>query len=81
MTFTFRPYRIGPFFGFSRPLYIESNNEVIIKAFFKTPAVVRMILTSPLVDIILYRVSPNGGRSQVISNQQTVSDLFFCQVL
>lgn len=74
MTFTFRPYRAqveSSLFGFvSQPFYVPSRVEpfinVIIVAVHSFPLVVRIIPTSPLVDVIVYRMTPSGGRLQVL---------------
>lgn len=80
MTFTFRPYREDPL-GYSSGspfFYLPSGNEatmtnryntsitgVIIVALNSFPVAVRIIPTSPLVDLILYRIEPSGRRLQV----------------
>jgi len=78
MTFTFRPYKVDPlikcFSSGSPSFYLPTNDgpgsatkitTVIIVALYSFPVAVRIIPTSPLVDMILYRVEPSGGRLQV----------------
>ena len=76
MTFTFRPYyKVDPliksFLSGSPPFYLP--NQVIIVALYSFPVAVRIIPTSPLVDMILYRVEPSGGRFQV-------DDMFYIRI-
>ncbi len=60
LTFTFHPYRIEPFLGFSKLHYLEYDRDIIINAFYLSPVVVRIILTSPFVGVVLNQISPNG---------------------
>ena len=53
---TLRPYQTEPNVGFSPPYYIDRHNLYFtVKAFYLFPVVVRIIPTSPLVDMVLYR--------------------------
>lgn len=69
VTFTNRPYQITPSFRSPIPPFHlilgDGDRKVIVNAFFSSPVVVRVIPTSPLVDIGLYRNLGEEGNYKV----------------
>ncbi len=63
---TLRPYQTEPNVRFSPPFYIDRHNLYFtVKAFNLFPVAVRIIPTSPLVDMVLFRQLGGQRKLQV----------------